>query len=325
MTATAEGRLGRRLRRILLILPYAIRHPGVTVDELSRKFDVKKKDLLDDLELLFLCGLPGYGPGDLIDVTVDGDRIFIRMADYFSAPLRLTPAEGLNLYAGAAALSQLSGMEGAEALKRATVKLGRALGLSPEEAQAPVELKVTTGPSTHVETLQRALAQHKRVRLEYLSASRAEMSERDVDPWGLIVTLGHTYLVGLDHKSEDERTFRTDRIKSAVMLEEDAPVPDDFDPEQYERAFVERGEEPLIELEISPQAARWFADYYPVREMAERDDGWASIVLPASSDSWAATLLLRLGSNARNVKPKGVEEKARELAVAIATQHRDRR
>ncbi|MDQ4027963.1 MAG: hypothetical protein M3214_07955, partial [Actinomycetota bacterium] len=85
MTEQAYGRLGRRLRRILVMLPYAIRHPGISVDDLSRKFSVRRQELIDDLNLVFLCGLPGYGPGDLIDVTLDEDHVYVRMADYFSA------------------------------------------------------------------------------------------------------------------------------------------------------------------------------------------------------------------------------------------------
>ncbi|MEA2447500.1 MAG: proteasome accessory factor, partial [Actinomycetota bacterium] len=121
MAEETSGRLGRRLGRILLLLPYAIQHPGVSVGELARKFDVDKRDLLDDLQLVFMCGLPGYGPGDLIDVDLDEDRVYIRMADYFAAPLRLSPAEALVLYAGTAALAALPGMEEAGALKSALV------------------------------------------------------------------------------------------------------------------------------------------------------------------------------------------------------------
>ena len=71
MTQRVSERLARRLQRILLLVPYAIKHPGISVDELSTKFGIKNADLVDDLNLLFMCGLPGYGPGDLIDVDFD--------------------------------------------------------------------------------------------------------------------------------------------------------------------------------------------------------------------------------------------------------------
>ena len=216
MTEEAYGRLGRRLRRILLMLPYAIKHPGVSVDELSRKFGVEKRDLLEDLNLVYMCGLPGYGPGDLIDVSFEDDRVYVRMADYFSAPLRLSPAEALSLYAGGAALASLPDMTDADALRSALEKLGRALGADGDRS-ADVTVHLEEGASEHLGVIQEALRKGKRIHLEYLSASRGVLTERDVDPWGLIAALGYWYIVGLDHDSGEERMFRTDRIKAVAL------------------------------------------------------------------------------------------------------------
>jgi proteasome accessory factor C len=321
MSESAEGRLGRRLRRILLLLPYAIQHPGVTVDDLSERFGVKKGDLLDDLNLVFMCGLPGYGPGDLIDVTIDDDRVYVGMADYFSAPLRLTPAEALALYAGGATLADLPEMEDADALRRALGKLGRALGVTEEDRTAGIEVKLEATPSRHLETLQRALSTGRRARLEYLSASRGALSERTIDPWGLVAALGHWYLVAFDHLSEEERMFRLDRIKAAELLDEPAEVPVDFDPRRYKGAFVGGGDQPTMTIEISPDVARWFEDYYPVVSAETMEDGWRRIVLITSGEVWAATLVLRLGAGVRSVSPREVSEAARSRAEAIAASY----
>ena len=318
----SEGRLGKRLRRILLLLPYAIKHPGVTLDELARKFGVKKSDLLDDLNLVFLCGLPGYGPGDLIDVTIDEERVFVRMADYFGAPLKLTPAEALSLYAGAAALIDLPGMEEADALRRAIAKLRRALGAGTDtEGAAEVSVKPDPAPHEHLDSLRRALVEHKRVRLEYFSAARGELSERKVDPWGLIAALGRWYLVGADDLSGDERMFRADRIKHVEILDETAEVPEGFDPTKYRKAFVERSDQATFTMEISPAVQRWFSEYYPVKKVEDLPGGWSRVELSSGGPAWAATLLLRLGDQARNVAPPDAETAARELAAAVAARY----
>jgi proteasome accessory factor C len=306
----------------LLLLPYAIHHPGVSVDELSRKFGVRKRDLIDDLNLLFMCGLPGYGPGDLIDVTLDGDRVYVRMADYFSAPLRLTSAEALALYAGGDALLDLPGMEEADALRRALGKLGRALGVAPGSTESKgVDVKLEGGPDEHLDALRRALNERKRVAMEYFSAHRGELSEREVDPWGLVGALGHWYIVGFDHSVDDERMFRVDRIKSITVTDEDAEVPDDFDPARYRSAFLDKGEGQTISFEISPAAARWFEDYYPVRSSTELEDGWKRVELTSSGARWAAVLLLQLGADARGIEPDGAVAAARDLAGQIIAQY----
>jgi proteasome accessory factor C len=317
----AQTRIGKRLQRILLLLPYAIKHPGVSLDELAKKFEIRKQDLIDDLNLVFVCGLPGYGPGDLIDVAMDDERVYIRMADYFGTPLRLTPAEALALYAGGAALVDAPGLEEADVLRTALEKLGKALGAAEGPTESGIQVKVERDSAGHLEELNRALRDHKRVRLEYLSASRGALSQRDVDPWALITALGHWYLVGWDHLSDDERMFRLDRMKAVAIRDETADVPLDFDPERYKGAFLGGDNQARLSLEISPSAARWFSDYYPTESSEVLEDGWTRVTVLSGGDRWAATLLLRLGSDARGVEPETASDDARSLARQIAARH----
>ncbi|MBA2724436.1 MAG: WYL domain-containing protein [Actinobacteria bacterium] len=321
MTDRSGKRLEKRLHRILLMLPYAIQNPGVSVSELSERFGVKEEELLDDLNLVFMCGLPGYGPGDLIEVSLDDDLVHVRMADYFSAPLRLNPAEALSLYAGAAALAELPEMAEADALRRSLGKLGAALGINPDEGITGIDVRLEVGPQEHVAALQTALADSKRVHLQYLSASKGELSNRDVDPWGLVAAMGRWYLVGQDHLSGEERMFRIDRIKKVSVLGEAAEVPADFDPDRYRGAFVGDEGSPSMSLEISPEVSRWFTDYYPVRSSTVLSDGWQAVELEASGPRWAATLILQLGAGARKVSPPELAETARTLAEAITADH----
>lgn len=315
----SQGRLSTRLARILSLLPYAIQNPGVTIDELATRFEISKKELQADLDLVFMCGLPGYTPADLIEVDLEGDHVYIRAGDYFGAPLNLTPAEGLALYAGASALTNLPELSQADALQRALKKLGHALGIG-EEGSA-ITVSVDSGPSGHVATLQRAVAEGKRVRIEYMSASRGEMTDREVDPWGLIAALGHWYVVGLDHMTGEERMFRTDRMKSVVQLNVAAPVPEAFDPDRYRGAFIGDGADRHVTFEISPAIATWFTDYYPVESVEEVGDGWRRVRLAVGGERWAATVLMKLGSQVREVEPEEVRSEAVTLARRFIDEH----
>lgn len=316
MTKPSE-RLAKKLKRILLLVPYAIKHPGVSVDELSAKFGIKNEDLVDDLNLLFMCGLPGYGPGDLIDVDFDSGYVYVRMADYFAAPLKLTPVEALALYAGGAAMASMPEMEEADALRRALDKLGVALG-SRNAGSALVDVRFEEDPSDHLKAIQDALAQRRRLRLEYFSASSGELAQREVDPWSLYAALGRWYLVGLDHRSDEERMFRVDRIKSATVLDAAADVPSDFDPNSYRGAFRERPGQPVARFEISPTVARWFEEYYPVRSASTMADGWRAVELSYTNPRWVSALVLSIGEGVRNLQPQEVAEAVRAQAKEIA-------
>lgn len=318
--ADAGGRLGRRLGRILVLLPYAIQHPGVSVAELATKFGVSKKDLLDDLNLVFLCGLPGYGPGDLIDVELQEEHVYVRTADYFAAPLRLSPTEALALYAGAAAIARSHGTEDSP-LDRALTKLGRALGVEREDGSAGVAVALERGSETHLATVQAALESRERLHMQYFTASRSEVTERTVDPWGLIAARGHWYLVAGDGLSGEERMFRLDRIKSVASTGERAEVPEDFDPAAYRGAFRPDPRDHTVTFEISGSVATWFEDYYPVVSSKPTSDGWRRVEITTGSDRWAALLVLQLGADVRNVAPPEVVQEVRALATRLAEQH----
>ena len=87
-----------RLRRLLALVPYVVQHPGTPLSEISQLFDLAESELMEDLNLLFMSGLPPYGPGDLIDVVIEEGRVWIEMADHFARPLRLTRNEAVALY-----------------------------------------------------------------------------------------------------------------------------------------------------------------------------------------------------------------------------------
>ena len=66
-----------RLPRLLALVPYLIARPGIALDDAAADFGVTARQLRKDLELLWMCGLPGYGPGDLIDLSFEGDTISV--------------------------------------------------------------------------------------------------------------------------------------------------------------------------------------------------------------------------------------------------------
>ena len=119
-------RVEERLARMLVVVPYLIQHPGTTLDEASTLFDIPMTQLRRDLEMLFLAGLPPYGPGDLIDVDIDEEGgVWISMADHFARPLRLTRQEALAVYVRATELAATPGMPGAPALTSAREREAR--------------------------------------------------------------------------------------------------------------------------------------------------------------------------------------------------------
>jgi proteasome accessory factor C len=301
------------------VVPYLVQHPGTSIDDLSRLFSVSKKDLLSDLNLLFVSGLPPYGPGDLIEVDVDDEgRVWVDMADYFARPLRLTRSEALALYLRGKELLGAPGLTEAGALRSALAKLEEGLG---GEALGAVEGKVeatdAAGSAELLEALRQAAADRARVEIEYYAASRDETSVRLIDPEEVFTALGNWYVVAWDLGAEGERMFRVDRVRD---LRETGQR---FEPRGLAgagRPMYSRSREDVpVRLLLHP-GARWVAEYYDVEDPAEREDG-LEVTIPTKQLAWVVKLLLRLGGEAEVLDPPDLARQVREAARATLARY----
>jgi proteasome accessory factor C len=172
--------------------------------------------------------------------------------------------------------------------------------------------------------LSRAAAADRRVRLEYYSGSRGELTERKVDPWLVFATSGHWYFVGFCHKAGDERLFRLDRVVSVEPTDETFERPASFDPIAYAEspwggAFTEGLE---CELDLAAEA-EWVADYFPLLASERRPDGRLRVRLATQELSWMVRLVLRLAPDAQPVSPpelrRAVADAARRDLAAYGT------
>jgi proteasome accessory factor C len=317
----ATPRAAVRLRRLLAAVPYIIRHPGVRVAEVAALFGMAERDLLQDLNLLFLSGLPPYGPGELIDVETDDEgRVWIRMADYFSRPLRLTTSEAFSLYVRGKALLGTPGLHETGALASALDKIESSLG--PDAVSRLVErvdLATGAGLERLLDVVRGAIARRETVRIEYFSASRDALTSRDVDPEHVFSAMGNWYVVAWDHDSDEERMFRADRIRTAEETGEQ------FEPRGLvgaERPLYTRSERDVpVRLRLGP-GARWVAEYYVVESVREVEEGGLEVTLPAKDLAWVTKLVLRLGGEATVLGPPELGEAVREMAARTLAPYR---
>ncbi|MDD5448761.1 MAG: WYL domain-containing protein, partial [Actinomycetota bacterium] len=210
-----KRKLEERFNRILLMVPLILREEGASIDELCEKTRMSKDEIIADLDLLFLCGLPDYGPGDLIDVGIENDRIFLSMADYFNRPLRLTKDEALALLVAGEALIRANVFKEASAIGRAMQKITRVLGEAEKrdmyDVVRRVEVEIESEPGKWWKDVARALEKDRNLVLEYYSFSRDEVTQREVEPVSFVFSHGNWYLYGWCHKAGDWRLFRLDR------------------------------------------------------------------------------------------------------------------
>lgn len=305
-------RAARRLTRILSMLPWVMANPEeATVAEVCARFGYEPRELAKDLDLVMVCGLPGYFPHDLMYASVVGDDVVVESAEYFAGPRRLTPAEGLRLLS--AALATEGAGAGSPALRSAADKLARVL--LPGEGVVAVEVADDPGL---VPFLRDAVARGRRLRLTYWGVARDEVTERDVDPWQVFSDLGRWYLDAHDHRSGEYRRFRVDRIVEASETGEPAERPDELPAPEV--TYVPGSDDVRAVISLAPEA-RWVAEYYPVTVLGE-DEGRLRVEFSASGTSVPARLLLRLGPAARLESGDEVAAALAELRAEMVARYR---
>jgi proteasome accessory factor C len=299
---------------MLAIVPYLVQHPGSELTDVASAFHVPPSQLRRDLDLLFMSGLPPYGPGDLIDVDVDEDgHIWISMADHFSRPLQLTRIEALAVFLRGTELLATPGMPDAPALAKALEKLRTSLGAEMlSEADGRIEIARAGGQAPeHLDVLREGARTHRRLAIEYFAASTGEWSRRDIEPEEVFSGMGHWYVAAWDVDADAERLFRADRVRSA------APTGETFTPRGLRGAgrdlYSPTGEDVAVRLRLRP-AARWIAEYYATTKVEELDDGGLELTLPARQLGWVARLLLRVGDDAEIIDPSELRDDVRDLA-----------
>lgn len=312
--------------KMLTVLAYFREQGGpVAVADAARELSLTEKQLRDTLSQLWCCGLPGHGPGQLVDLAFwsevrDKDRggwvddtsdpahevdafddyTDLAEADYVEVtffagidrPLRLTFEEAITLKTALATLVGRPEVVDQEGLDEALRMLGT---ISPTNARLDAASTTAPTPSTSEKTaehLRSALESGLAVRFVYHSAGSDSTRIRIVDGGRLHVQAEHAYLRGVDREIGEWRTFRTDRIAHVEPLGPSHPVGPEPElasstPTQSIRAVV-------------PAGSAWFVEQYPFRDIRWREDGSAEVTVDYYNPDWLRRFLL---GNATTLQP----------------------
>jgi predicted DNA-binding transcriptional regulator YafY len=302
-----------RLRNLLAMVGWLAQVGEASIAELSGRFGMKEKDLVAELELAACCGTPPYTPDTLMEIEVSEHSVRAFLPAEYARPRRLTPAEGFAVAASARMLLAVPGSDD-DALRRALTKLESELG-----AREVVGLDVDSPPL--LTAIRDATEAGRMLEIDYLSASRDELTTRQVEPVQAVTIDGHWYLDAYCHRAGDMRRFRVDRIRDARPLEQ--PRSDGAHRVRPpEDMYVPGPDAREVHLRLGPEA-QWVPESVPVRDMRRADDGTVTdVVLDVSGLAWFERLLLQLGPAATVVTPPDLTGLAAEAARKVLVRYR---
>ena len=97
-----------RALRTMDLIPFILENPGISIENLANQFSVTEKQIEDDLQLIFMCGLPGYTPYELIDLVFEDGVVSIIDPQVLDKPRRFSKSELVVIVLGLQILGELN-------------------------------------------------------------------------------------------------------------------------------------------------------------------------------------------------------------------------
>jgi proteasome accessory factor C len=304
-----------RLPRLLALVPYLLAHQGISAADAAADFGITEAQLRRDLNLLWMCGLPGHGPGDLIDLSFEGDTVSVIFDAGMSRPLRLTGEEALALAVALRTLAETPGLADTDAIQRALAKVETAAGGAVDDSTVAIALEPV---ERRLPVLNQALAHGHALWLRYYTATRDETTERTVDPLRLFTMDGRDYLEAWCRSAEGVRIFRVDRIETVMELDEPSAPPANVELRDLAGGIFQPAEEHLLVMLRLAPAYFWVSDYYAIENLAEVD-AFQHVQLRVADPAWVRALVLGSAGQVEVLAPDWLDSSIRtEAAAALA-------
>jgi len=274
-----------RFARILRMVPFLSSHQGIAIKEACQVFGVNERELIADLNLLWVCGLPGYSHLELIDVQFDGGYISISNADPISKPRKLTYEESSALIV---ALNSLMLNVDTESKERILDLIAKLVKIS-ERIDPKVDIdisKLTIKPELFL--IDESIKKGLQLSIDYYSPITDKLTTREIAPLEYLEdSSGRRYLYAWCYSAQDFRQFKIDRIRAVESTQQRAV--------EFDRSFTKNEiKKNSIELELNEKAL-WFAEEWGIQNLArnESDEGFVGTV-DLYNHEWAIRAVLAL-------------------------------
>ena len=200
-----------RAIRLLDLVPYIVAHPGISITELAKEFSISRDDVLKDLNLLFLCGLPGYTPLELIDISFDEESVVIRDPQNLAAPRNLNESEALIARIALAALEESTPRTAAAYPQIIALREKIAKAFSSSIPASAITFTLDRERAT-LEAIESAIKQELDLEITYNNVTKDSSSRRSITPISIIAEDKRTLVSAYCHSAKALRTFNLAQI-----------------------------------------------------------------------------------------------------------------
>lgn len=236
--------------RVLTVLELLQSRPYITGPELAARLETDVRTVRRYIMHLQDVGIP-------VEANIGRQGGYRLRPGYKLPPLLFSEEEATAIMLGLLGTSWLEIGQSSVAVEGALAKVSRVL---PAQARERLQAMTThlhffsPGQQTQPDVslllrLSEAIGQSQRMFMEYRSLDD-ELTQRKIDPYGVVARDGRWYLVAYCHLRRDYRTFRLDRIQQAQPLDEPFTRDEGFDYRSFVTARTPSG----VRIEVEFQA-----------------------------------------------------------------------
>ena len=207
-----------RAIRLLDLVPYIVAHPGISITELAKEFSISRDEVLKDLNLLFLCGLPGYTPLELIDISFDEESVVIRDPQNLASPRNLNESEALIARIALAALEESTPKTSAAYPQIIALREKIAKAFSSSIPASAITFTLDKERAT-LEAIEGAIKQELDLEITYNNVTKDSSSRRSITPISIIAEDKRTLVSAYCHSAKGLRTFNLAQISEVSTKE----------------------------------------------------------------------------------------------------------
>ena len=288
-----------RALRTMDLIPYILEHPGISVNQLSKIFNVAEKEIEKDLQLAFMCGLPGYTPYELIDLTYEEGVVSIIDPQVLNKPRNFSNNERVVIALGLEILKEIN-LSNPENLKKIDKLREKFLDKKDEDSVIVVEQDLSF-PFLNI--INQAIFERRIVIFDYQSVSKDVLSSRNVLPHKLYLQNGNLYLSGNDVQAQSDRIFKADQILRCTI----------GDLADTDRFHLTQQEE-IVELIVNHDNFNFIERNSSIIIDQEINNGQLHVKIRASNFDWLKRAILSNAPSIKVISPESLASEVEQMA-----------
>ena len=301
-----------------LILMLQESNKKLTVDELAERFDVSRRTIFRDFNVLSEINVP---------VTWDKYSGYGIMEGYKVPPLMFTSKELATIMVGLNFVKSQVDRSLVEDAKGVELKIKNTIPQELKSFMESLDNRTVVDPFLHFGSekkeggswylISSAISQSKKISFSYTAKSDGEKTDRKIDPYLLVFYRDHWNVIGYSHKRDAIRNFVLDRMEKVQILNDLYTQNREMDAEALIFNSNKAGEKVIVL--VDEESDRAFRANLPTKIIKSEPQNNKKIKVSFRFENldYINTWLLQFGDKVNILSPESLINKREELLKAM--------